>query len=98
MFTFLFPFFTQSYSNKPNTFAIPHYYYIKMQFKSVVAALATVAAVQAAGNASNASNATNGTNGSGKGSSSISTGAAASNTLNAGIFGAAVAAGVAFLF
>ena len=65
-----------------------------MQFKTIVAAFATVAAVQAA-NASNASNATNATNHT---HSSISTGPAASNTLNAGIFGAAVAAGVAFLF
>lgn len=73
-----------------------------MQFKSVVAAFATVAAVQAAANTTVVTNGTNGTtngtNGSGRPSSSISTGAAASNTLNAGIFGAAVAAGVAFLF
>ncbi|GMM56624.1 hypothetical protein DAKH74_032400 [Maudiozyma humilis] len=67
-----------------------------MQFKTLVAALASVAAVQAA-NASNASaNATNGTNGTH--TTKISTGAANSNTMNAGIFGAAVAAGVAFLF
>lgn len=68
-----------------------------MQFKTIVAAFATVAAVQAAktsktSKASNVTNATNGTH------SSVSTGAAASNTLHAGIFGAAVAAGVAFLF
>lgn len=62
-----------------------------MQFKTVLATFAAVAAVQAS-NASNATNATNRTH------SSVSIGAAASNTLNAGIFGAAVAAGVAFLF
>lgn len=61
----------------------------KMQFRSVVAALASVAAVQA----QNTSNATNGTNG-----TSVSTGAAASNAVGAGVFGVAVAAGVAFLF
>ncbi|KAH3667775.1 hypothetical protein WICMUC_005307 [Wickerhamomyces mucosus] len=65
-------------------------YYSKMQFKSVVIALASVAAVQAA-NSSNASNHSNGT------TTSVSTGAAASNAMGAGVFGAAVAAGVAFL-
>lgn len=66
-----------------------------MQFKTIVAALATFAAVQAA-NGTNTTNGTNSTNGTS--TTKISTGAANSNTLNAGIFGAAVAAGVAFLF
>ena len=65
-----------------------------MQFKTIVAAFATVAAVQA--NVS--TNGSNGTNGSNTTSTKISTGAAASNALGAGVFGAAVAAGVAFLF
>lgn len=64
-----------------------------MQFKTIVAAFATVAAVQAAKD-----NASNGSNHSNKTSSSLPTGAANSNVLNAGVFGAAVAAGVAFLF
>lgn len=68
-----------------------------MQFKTIVAAFATVAAVQA--QAANVStNGSNGTNGSNTTSTNISTGAAASNALGAGVFGAAVAAGVAFLF
>ncbi|QLQ78691.1 hypothetical protein HG537_0B00405 [Torulaspora globosa] len=65
-----------------------------MQFKTIVAAFATVAAVQAAKD----SNSSNGSNHSNKTSSSLPTGAANSNVLNAGMFGAAVAAGVAFLF
>ncbi|CCE91569.1 uncharacterized protein TDEL_0C06800 [Torulaspora delbrueckii] len=65
-----------------------------MQFKNIVAAFATVAAAQAA----NQSNGSNGSNGSNSSSSSVPTGAANSNVLNAGVFGAAVAAGVAFLF
>ncbi|CAI6453826.1 CNT_HP2_G0013390.mRNA.1.CDS.1 [Saccharomyces cerevisiae] len=69
-----------------------------MQFKTIVAAFATVAAVQAAKVSTNGSNGTNGTNGSHTTSTKISTGAAASNALGAGVFGAAVAAGVAFLF
>ncbi|CCD22186.1 uncharacterized protein NDAI_0A00260 [Naumovozyma dairenensis CBS 421] len=72
-----------------------------MQFKTIVAAFATVAAVQAANatnQSTNATNATNGSNGSNGSTTRISTGAASSNTLSAGIFGAAVAAGVAFLF
>ncbi|QLL31178.1 hypothetical protein HG536_0B00390 [Torulaspora globosa] len=64
-----------------------------MQFKTIVAAFATVAAVQAAKD-----NSSNGSNHSNKTSSSLTTGAANSNVLNAGVFGAAVAAGVAFLF
>ncbi|CEP64281.1 uncharacterized protein LALA0_S11e00584g [Lachancea lanzarotensis] len=65
-----------------------------MQFKNIVAAFASVAAVQAANqtNGSNGSNASNGT------STKISTGAAATNAMGAGVFGAAVAAGVALLF
>ncbi|CAI4965489.1 ANL_collapsed_G0013510.mRNA.1.CDS.1 [Saccharomyces cerevisiae] len=66
-----------------------------MQFKTIVAAFATVAAVQAANVSTNGSN---GTNGSNTTRTKISTGAAASNALGAGVFGAAVAAGVAFLF
>ena len=62
-----------------------------MQFKTIVAAFATVAAVQAANVSTNGSN---GTNGSNTTSTKISTGAAASNALGAGVF----AAGVAFLF
>ncbi|CCC68983.1 hypothetical protein NCAS_0B08990 [Naumovozyma castellii] len=69
-----------------------------MQFKTIVAAFATVAAVQAANVSNVSSNATNATNGSKGTTTKISTGAAASNTLSAGIFGAAIAAGVAFLF
>lgn len=65
-----------------------------MQFKNIVATFATVAAVQAA----NTSNTSNHSNHSNDTSSSVSTGAAASNFLGAGAFGAAVAAGVAFLF
>lgn len=65
-----------------------------MQFKNFVAAFASVAVVQAA----NVSNGSNGSNGSNSTSSKLSTGAANSNVLNAGVFGAAVAAGVAFLF
>lgn len=62
-----------------------------MQFRNVIVALAAVASVQAA-NSSNASNASNST------STSVSTGAATSNVMGAGVLGAAVAAGVAFLF
>ncbi|AJU59007.1 CRE_HP_G0091480.mRNA.1.CDS.1 [Saccharomyces cerevisiae] len=68
-----------------------------MQFKTIVAAFATVAAVQAANVSTNGSNGTNGSNTTST-STKISTGAAASNALGAGVFGAAVAAGVAFLF
>lgn len=65
-----------------------------MQFKNFIATFAIASAVQAA----NSSNGSNGSNGSNSTSSSTSTGAASSNVLNAGVFGAAVAAGVAFLF
>ncbi|SCU95505.1 LAFA_0G00738g1_1 [Lachancea sp. 'fantastica'] len=65
-----------------------------MQFKNIVAAFASVAAVQAA-NGTNGSNHTNGSNGT---TTKISTGAAATNAMGAGVFGAAVAAGVALLF
>lgn len=68
-----------------------------MQFKTIVAAFAIVAAVQAANVSTNGSNGTNGSNTTST-STKISTGAAASNALGAGVFGAAVAAGVAFLF
>lgn len=72
-------------------YIIENYIKSKMQFKTIVAALASAAVVSA----QNATNGTNGTNGS---SSSVSTAGAASNAMGAGVFGAAVAAGVAFLF
>lgn len=65
-----------------------------MQFRNVIVALAAVASVQAA-NSSNSSNASNASNST---STSVSTGAATSNVMGAGVLGAAVAAGVAFLF
>ncbi|KAM3161385.1 hypothetical protein ACU8KH_03483 [Lachancea thermotolerans] len=69
----------------------------EMQFKNIVASFAAVAAVQAA-NVSNGTNGTNATNGSNGTTTKVSTGAAATNAMGAGVFGAAVAAGVAFLF
>ncbi|KAL3234247.1 hypothetical protein RNJ44_03009 [Nakaseomyces bracarensis] len=76
-----------------------------MQFKNVVAAAIALGVVSAQNSTiSNVSNVTNGTNGSNGSNHSnvtttkISTGAANSNALSAGVFGAAVAAGVAFLF
>ncbi|QLG70101.1 hypothetical protein HG535_0A00405 [Zygotorulaspora mrakii] len=70
-----------------------------MQFKNFVATFAVATAVSAqAVNSSNVTNGTNGTNNSNGTTTSTSTGAASSNVLNAGVFGAAVAAGVAFLF
>ena len=68
-----------------------------MQFKNIVASFAAVAAVQAA-NVSNGTNGTNATNGSNGTTTKVSTGAAATNAMGAGVFGTAVAAGVAFLF
>ncbi|CCC66587.1 hypothetical protein NCAS_0A00260 [Naumovozyma castellii] len=80
-----------------------------MQFKNIVALLATTAAVAnaqaVANNATAPSNGTtpvvtpNNTNNASNGTTSrISTGAAATNTIGAGIFGAAIAAGITFLF
>lgn len=76
-----------------------------MQFKNVVAAAIALGAVSAQNATANRSNATAGgaapanhSNHSNVTTTKVSTGAANSNALSAGVFGAAVAAGVAFLF
>lgn len=74
-----------------------------MQFKNVVAAAIALGVVSAQNSTVGGSNVTisNGSNHSNHSnvtSTKISTGAANSNALSAGVFGAAVAAGVAFLF
>lgn len=79
--------------NQP-TKLITHTILLKMQFKNIVAA-AIALGVASAANASNMSNKSNHSNVT---TTKISTGAANSNALSAGVFGAAVAAGVAFLF